>query len=178
MCAVHVTIALLLASEALARAKPGASAGAATAEPTPAAARPDPLGRFRSWEEAWAALSPYGLAAEKNASVPCGSGPAAAAACGVRWRACPCQGGCTRAMQRRLFVPRCIADMPAAAAAAAGGCHPGAVGPVEGQVPAELQPNHGAHEPGVTCPASLRRGSLRAALVEHLSYPPCWRRTA
>ena len=51
-----------------------------------AAARPDPLGRFKSWEEAWAALSPYGRASTKNATVACASGgPVAAANCGVRY---------------------------------------------------------------------------------------------
>ena len=49
------------------------------------AARPDPLAHFKSWEEAWAALSPYGLSAA-DAAVPCNSsGPTAAASCGVSW---------------------------------------------------------------------------------------------
>lgn len=60
-----------------------------------AAAAPHPLGQFRSWDEAWAALSPYGLT-PKNASAPCGSGPTAAAACGVRPGLAAAAAGCAR----------------------------------------------------------------------------------
>ena len=54
------TAAVLLAASLLACALP------AVAQPTGAvpaagsgAAKPNPLARFRSWDEAWAALSPY-----------------------------------------------------------------------------------------------------------------------
>ena len=70
---VLLTVLLPLRTNAAASRTPSASAAAAT---------PSPLRRFKSWEEAWAALSPYGVT-PKNGSAPCGSGPSAAAACGV-----------------------------------------------------------------------------------------------
>lgn len=67
--AIAVLAALVLASM-----QPSAAA-------PPATRRPNPLERFRSWDEAWAALSPYARSSPKNAF--CGSGPTVAAACGV-----------------------------------------------------------------------------------------------
>lgn len=68
--ALAVVAALVLAS-----ARPDVGATPSTAR------RPDPLGRFRSWEEAWAALSPF-IRPTTNSAL-CGSGPTTAAACGV-----------------------------------------------------------------------------------------------
>lgn len=48
-----------------------------------APARPSPLRRAKSWEEAWAALSPYQLSPVAAAACNSSSGPTFAASCGV-----------------------------------------------------------------------------------------------
>ncbi|PRW61121.1 deleted in malignant brain tumors 1 -like [Chlorella sorokiniana] len=71
----------LAATAALLTALALAGAARPAADASPSATRtPDPLARFRSWDEAWAALSPFARTPKNSA--PCGSGPTAAASCG------------------------------------------------------------------------------------------------
>ena len=79
-CNQWAAVVALLAACLLAAAAPPAAAAAALP-----AGRPDPLGRLRSWQEAWAALYPY--AAPTQAGVPCNTtGPTVAAVCAVSTR--------------------------------------------------------------------------------------------